>query len=394
MADQLTEYFESKYDEAAEVLMDLIRFPSTAGNEGPVAEYLYENMQGFCDETEYIEITNEIKEDRDYASPVRGLEYGDRPNVRVAQKGSGGGKSLIFNTHMDVVPPSATQERPFDPYLEDGIIYGRGACDAKGQLTTLYLVLQAIEELDIDIGGDVIGHLVIEEENGGNGTIAMARTGETADAAINLEPSNFILYPQIRGAVWFETTIYGRSGHSGTPGGTISALEKAIRATHIFRAYHDVALAESRGQYPMFDGIADPAPLTIGEMKAGDWPAQSPQKAVFTGVLGILPDRTKEDVMKHLNEMMAGCDDDWLAENFEIEFTYRHDASIIPPDHPVVQTLEAACTEGGVEPEVSAMTASSDAWWYTNQLDIPTCWFGGGDLGVAHSNNENIPVTD
>jgi acetylornithine deacetylase/succinyl-diaminopimelate desuccinylase-like protein len=144
----------------------------------------------------------------------------------------------------------------------------------------------------------------------------------------------------------------------------------------------------------MFDEFEDPAPLTIGEMKAGDWPAQSPQKAVFTGVLGVLPDRTKEDVMKHLNEMMAGCNDEWLSENFEIEFTYRHDASVIPPDHPVVKTLESACTEGGVEPEVSAMTASCDAWWYNNQLEIPTCWFGGGDLGVAHSNNENIPVTD
>ncbi len=394
MSDDLKNYLAAKHDEVAEILMDLIRIPSMAGGERPVAEYLHDRLQGFCDETEYIEITNDIKNDVDYSTPVKDLEYGDRPNVRAAQKGSGGGKSLVFNTHMDVVPPSATMERPFDPRLEEGIIHGRGACDAKGQLVTMYLVLQAIRELELDLAGDVIGHMVIEEENGGNGTVAMARTGEQADAAIVLEPSNFVLYPQIRGAVWFEATVYGQSGHSGAPGGTVSALMKALKAIEHFTAYHDVALAESRGKYPLFDVFPNPAPLTIGELHAGDWPAQAPQKAVFTGVLGILPDRTKEQVMKDLRELIKGSDDDWLADHFEIEFTYRHDASVIEPDHPVVQTLQTAARAVGLEGKVSAMTASCDAWWYNNQLEIPTCWFGAGDLGVAHSNNENIAVKD
>lgn len=393
MAQDLKQYFASKHDQAAEVLMDLIRMPSTAGNEGPVAEYLHENMKAFCDEIGYVEVTEDIKNDPDYTTPVKGLEYGDRPNVRAAQKGSGGGKSLIFNTHMDVVPPSSTQERPFDPYMEGGKVFGRGACDAKGQLVTLWLAMQAIRDLDLGLGGDVIGHMVIEEENGGNGTIAMARTGERADAAITLEPSNFKIFPQIRGAVWFEATVYGQSGHSGS-GGTVSALLKALRAIELFTAYHDVALAESRGKFPLFDEFPNPAPLTIGQLHAGDWPAQAPQKALFTGVLGILPDRTKEDVMAHLRQMIKDSGDEWLAENFEIEFTYRHDASVIEPDHPLVLALQDACREVGPEGVVSAMTASCDAWWYNNQLGIPTVWFGPGDLGYAHSNNEQIAVAD
>jgi len=392
MADNLKEYFAGKYEEAAAVLMDLIRIPSTAGNEKPVAEYLHEHMKTFCDEIGYVEVTEDIKDDPDYTTPVKGLKYGDRPNVRAVQKGTGSGKSLIFNTHMDVVPPSATQQRPFDPYIEGGLVFGRGACDAKGQLVTLWLVMQAIRELDLQPGGDVIGHMVIEEENGGNGTIAMARTGETADAAIVLEPSNFNLYPQIRGAVWFEATAYGQSGHSGAPGGTVSALMKALKAIELFTAYHDVALAESRGQFPLFDVFPNPAPLTIGELHAGDWPAQAPQKAVFTGVLGILPDRTKEKVMADLNNMIKDCGDEWLAEHFDIEFTYRHDASVIEPDHPLVLALQAACKQAGQDGKVSAMTASCDAWWYNNQLEVPTVWFGGGDLGVAHSNSESMPV--
>jgi acetylornithine deacetylase len=393
MAQDLKQYFASKREQATEVLMDLIRIPSTAGKEGPVAEYLHDNMKPFCDEIGYIEVTEAIKSDPDYATPVKGLTYGDRPNVRAAMKGSGGGKSLIFNTHMDVVPPSSTHERPFDPYLEDGKIYGRGACDAKGQLVTLWLVMQAIRDLELGLGGDVIGHMVIEEENGGNGTIAMARTGERADASINLEPSNFKIFPQIRGAVWFDATVYGQAGHSGS-GGTVSALLKALRAIELFTAYHDVALAESRGKFPLFDQFPNPAPLTIGQLHAGDWPAQAPQKATFSGVLGILPDRTKEDVMAHLRQIVRDCGDEWLAENFEIEFTYRHDASVIEPDHPLVLALQDACRQTGPEGEVTAMTASSDAWWYNNQLGIPTAWFGPGDLAYAHSNNEHIVVDD
>lgn len=394
MADRITEYFAGKYDEAAEILMDLIRIPSTAGGEKPVAEYLHDHMKTFCDEVEYVQIDNSIKEDVDYASPVKNLKYGDRPNVRVAKKGSGGGKSLVFNAHMDVVPPSSGHERPFDPYIQDGKIFGRGACDDKGNCVIMYLVLKALKDLGLEHAGDVIGHLVIEEENGGNGTIAMARRGEKADAAICLEPSNFTLYPQIRGAVWFETTVWGQAGHSGKPGGTVSALLKAVKAIELFTAYHDVALAQCRGKYPLFDEFANPAPLTIGELHAGDWPAQAPDKAVFTGVLGILPDRNKEQVMSDLNNMIKDCGDEWLATHYNIDFTYRHDAAVLEPDHPLVTGLQKATQAKGKEGKITAMTASADAWWYSNQMGIPTCWFGGGDLSVAHSVNENIDIQD
>ena len=389
----ITTYLQSQKSEITQVLSDLVAFPSTAGNEKPVAEYLHSKMSAFCDECDFIANDNSLKDDPDYSSPVKGLDYSDRPNVRVAIKGSGGGRSLLMNTHMDVVPPSSMQENPFEPQLRDGILFGRGACDAKGQIATMYFLMKAIHDLKPDLKGNVIGHLVIEEEVGGNGTVTMVRkSGDTADAAVVLEPSNFTLFPQIRGAVWFEATVYGQSGHSGKPGGTVSALFKAVKAIEVFTAYHDRCIAESRGKYPLFDPFENPAPLTIGQLEAGDWPAQAPQKCVFRGVLGILPDRTKEQVMREMREAIANCGDEWLADHFEIDFTYRHDASVIAPDHPLVEALGQAVEAAGLERKVSAMTASADAWMYNNQMQIPTCWFGPGDLAVAHSNSEHIPV--
>jgi len=389
----ITTYLQSLEPELIQVLSDLIAFPSTVGNEKPVAEYLHSRMATFTDECAFVPNDNSLRADPDYSSPIKGLDYSDRPNVRVALKGSGGGRSLLLNTHMDVVPPSSMQEKPFEPSLVDGVLFGRGACDAKGQIATMVFLLKALHDLKPALKGNVIGHLVIEEEVGGNGTVTMVRkTGDTADAAVVLEPSDYTLFPQIRGAVWFEATVYGQSGHSGKPGGTVSALFKAIKAIEVFTEYHDRCLAESRGKYPLFDVFENPAPLTIGQLEAGDWPAQAPQKCVFRGVLGILPDRTKGQVMRELREAIAGCGDEWLADNFEIDFTYRHDASIIAPDHPLVEALGVAVEASGLEKKVSAMTASCDAWMYNNQLQVPTCWFGPGSLGVAHSNNEQIPV--
>ena len=393
MTDDLKTAAAGLADAATRLLTELIGFESTVGNEGPVMEFMHGRMAEVADEVEFVPVTEAIKDDPDYSYPVR-LEYGDRPNVRAVKRGTGGGRSLLLNTHLDVVPPSSGHVDPFRARVEDGIVHGRGACDAKGQAATIWLLFRLLDELGIQPAGDIIAHLVIEEEIGGNGTVAMARHGDTADACVVLEPTEFVILPQVRGAVWFEATTSGQAGHSGRPGGTVSALLKAIDVIRLFTEYHDRILAESRGKYPLFDRFENPMPLTIGQLEAGDWPAQAPRKAVFKGVLGLLPDRTKERVMDEMRAAVAESGDPWLAENFEIDFTYRHDANVIEPDHPVVLALQDSLQALSKPGEVSAMTASCDAWVYNNQLGIPTVVFGGGSLGVAHSDREQMPVQD
>ena len=395
MSNPHLEAASSLYDDAVALLSDLIAFPSTVGNEGPAMRYMHERMGEVADEVEFVEVTEAIKDDPDYSYPVV-TQYGDRPNVRAVRKGTGGGRSVILNTHLDVVPPSSGHVDPFNARHEDGIIYGRGACDAKGQATTIWLLFKLLDALDIQLAGDVIAHIVIEEEIGGNGSVRMARYGDTADACVVLEPTDFVLLPQVRGAVWFDATVYGQAGHSGMPGGTVSALLKAIDIVRIFTDYHDRILAESRGKYPLFDQFENPMPLTIGQLEAGDWPAQAPRRANLKGVLGLLPDRTKEQVMAEMEAAVRDSGDPWLADekNFEIEFTYRHDANVIEPDHPLVLALQDAARSVGRDGDVSAMTASCDAWLYNNQLEIPTVVFGPGTLGVAHSDREQIPVQE
>ncbi|HHW10264.1 MAG TPA: M20/M25/M40 family metallo-hydrolase [Firmicutes bacterium] len=390
-AQKATLFLESKRRWVEEMLCDLIAIPSLPGQEGAAMRYMEQRMKEIPGRVEEIALSDKIKEDPDYSSPIEDLTYEGRANLLVKQDGTKG-KTVILNTHLDTVPPSPGQDKAFSPEVQDGAVFGRGACDAKGQAVTMALVAAAVAELGPFPAG-VDYHFVVEEECGGNGTLAMIRRECRADACIVLEPSVLTIQPSVRGAVWFDVTCYGRSGHSGRAGDVVSALKKAVQAMNIMEEYHAALLGRSR-EVPLFSGYANPMPITFGEMHAGNWPASAPNTARFRGVMGFLPNVTKEEVMAGLRSAVAEKGDAWLRDNFDMKFIYRHDSSVTAIDHPLVQGLKQACTLSDLTPQITAMTASCDAWFYRNQLDIPTVVFGPGDLKYAHSREEQIAVDE
>ncbi len=377
--------------ETTEFLKHMIRIPSMSGDEQQVMQLIYDQLLPLVDDIELAPLDNSLRDDPDYAYPVAGIDYTGRHNLRAIIRGTGRGKSLILNTHADVVPASAMQESAFDPFERDGIIYGRGACDAKGQIATILFMLKKIKSAQHKPAGDIIIHIVVEEENGGNGTLAAIRNGEQADAAIVLEPTGLKILPSVRGAVWFRIICIGKPGHSGSAGTRVSALDLANEAMGIMQNYHDTLLADSKN-IPLFDAYDDPMPITFGKLHAGDWPATIPNKAILEGVLGFLPNKTKEEIMLETEAAIRENGSAQLKDNFYIEFMYRHDCHVLDPKHELVGTLSEACSNTFGEAQISAMAASCDSWFYNNQLGIPTVVFGPGELGVAHSNKENISI--
>jgi acetylornithine deacetylase len=260
--------------------------------------------------------------------------------------------------------------------------------------------MRALKDLGLRLPGTVEAHLVVEEENGGNGTLAMIRHLEKtrgqhcADFAVVLEPSNLKLMPSVRGAVWFELKCFGRPGHSGTPGSSVSALKKAVTAMAVLEDYHDRLLLFSRGN-PLFDAFANPMPVTFGVCEAGNWPAAAPAEATLKGVFGFLPPMTRHKVQREMAAALRSCNDEWLREHFELTFPMLNsDGNVLDPGHPLVVTMAESLRRSGVEPHTSALTGSCDAWFYANQLGIPTVVFGGGDLGTAHGKDEQIRIAD
>jgi len=378
---------------ATEFLLKLISFPSTSGKEHELMCWAEGEFDNLGVEVLRVPLSNSIKNDEDYSSPVPDIDYEGRFNLRLRLPGSNFGKRLLFNSHTDVVPPSQGQAKPFEPVEADGVIHGRGACDAKGQVATIYLVLAALAKLDCPLQGDVLAHVVTEEENGGNGSLAMARAGEQADACIVMEPTTNKIYASVRGAVWFRILCEGKPGHSGRAGDTVSALTLARKAMDVFEQYHDDLLAASRG-IPLFDKYDNPMPITFGRCEAGDWPATAPSRAVVEGVLGLLPNKTRYEVMDEMQAALEQSDDRRLAQRLKLEFMYRHDSHVLDPQHPLVKGLKARCGDWELPVEVDAMTASCDSWLYNNQLGIPTVVYGPGTLAYAHSNEEQIALAD
>ncbi len=377
--------------EAVQFLSDLMAFPSTSGREQEAILFLEKAFGKTGVAVERVPMTEALKKDPDYSDPIPDIRNEGRFNLRLVRRGTGGGPSLLFNAHTDVVPPSEDMADPWKARLVDGILYGRGSCDAKGQVATVYLLLRTLQELGLPLKGDVIAHIVNEEENGGNGTLAMARRGEKADACIVLEPTESRVLTSIRGAVWFRIVFHGKAGHSGQAGQTRSALLMARDAIAALEKYHDDLLAASRG-FPLFDPYPNPMPITFGRLEAGNWPASAPSRAVMAGVLGLLPNTTKEQVCAGMRAALDAVPT--LEGRFDLSFMYKHDSSVLEPEHSLPQGLLEAAAVRGRPTKVDAMTASCDAWLYRNQLGIPTVVWGPGSLKVAHSKDEQIAVKE
>ena len=376
-----------------QLLCDLIAFPSTSGEEHAAMVFLAERFGDLDAAVERVPLSDDLRLDPDYSDPVPDIAYDGRFNLRVRRPGAGGGRTLLLNAHTDVVPPSEGMSSPWSARREGGVVYGRGACDDKGQVALVYLLYRVLAALGVTLKGDLIAHLVVEEENGGNGSLAMVRRGERADGCIVIEVTEGRVLTSIRGAVWFRLVFRGKAGHSGQAGGTRSALLMARDAIGILEKYHADLLAASRG-FPLFDPYPNPMPITFGRLQSGVWPAATPSRAVLEGVLGFLPNRSKEDVCAEIREALLTSGDSFGAHDFELSFMYRHDCSVVDPAHELPQQLLAAGEALGQVPAVGAMTASCDAWFYNNQIGIPTVVYGPGALSAAHSKDEHIRMDD
>jgi acetylornithine deacetylase len=390
--DEIRSAVHAVRSDTERLLCELIRQPSLPGEEAGAVDCAAEWFSRVA-EVERIPLSDALLKDPDYSDPIAGLHYDGRSNLRVRAAGAGRGRTLLFNTHLDVVPASEGQQRPFDPELVDGVVRGRGACDAKGQVATVYTVLAALGRLGFKLNGDLLAHLVVEEEVGGNGTLAMVRRGEQADGCIVMEPTDLRILPSVRGAVWFRVICIGKPGHSGRAGDTVSALKMAIRIIDTLERFHARLLAGSRG-IPLFDQFPNPMPITFGKLQAGNWPASAPAQAVIEGVLGLLPNKTRFQVMDEMRQAIVGEADEWTRDHFELQFMYRHDSHVLDPGHALPDGLAKCCQAAGLAGEISAMTASCDSWLYNNTLGIPSVVFGPGSLGVAHSRDEQIRMDD
>jgi acetylornithine deacetylase len=390
--DRLRRTLQELAPRAQELLVAAMRFRSVHGQEQGVQDCIAEHWEGAGFEVERHPIPEALKDDPEYSHPAEEAPYAGRCNL-VVRMGGGTGRSLIVNAHSDVVP---AQDWPdaFEPRVEGDVVRGRGACDDKGCVAVMFLAACAMKRLGIEPAGQVSFQTVIEEEVGGNGSLALIREGQAADGVVVLEPTGLKVHPANRGAIWFRFEFEGKACHMGRKHEGISALDMARETMGILYEYEKELVGDADSQ-PLFAHYDFPTQVNVGVLQGGEWPSMVPAHAVMEGGVGFLPNRPMEQVKRDLVRYIDKRGSAELKARYTLTFPKLHNDSYeTPPEHPLVQVFAAAARQAGTPEAITGWNVSCDARLFATLGGMPTVVFGPGRIEDAHSVQEKVSMSE
>ncbi len=332
------------------------------------------------------------------AAAGTGLDYTDRRNVIAVWKGRGSGRSLTLNSHADIVGPAdraAWKHPPFSAHFEEGVILGRGSCDAKGSLTTYLYAIECLRELGFEPSGDIVFESVPDEEGGGLGAVDGAQHFPT-DGVLIGEPTDLDVMPGTRGACGLYIRVRGREAHSGVAFLGVNAI---LNAQKYISAITDLQRRlDLEHRHPLWDTYPVAHVFNIATIKGGKFGGVVPEQCDIGVTCGCIGGETTADLRAWVQAALDDVtqQDSWLRDHPpEITWTRpSFEPSACPPDHPLVQLLARAVEEAsGRAPSVRAMTAGTDLRAFAER-GIAGANFGPGRLDQGHAANERIAVAD
>lgn len=392
---QIHDWIELHREEGTHFLQKLVRIPSIQRNEQEAQLLIADKLRALALDVDVWEPDGEALESHPYFCSPRNRFTGS-PNVVGVLKGVGGGRSLLLNSHMDVVPEGNRdqwQDDPFSGNVVDGKLYGRGATDMKGGTASLLMAVEAIQRLGMKLKGDVIFESVIEEESGGAGTLAAIVKGYRADAALIPEPTNLRIFPKQQGSMWFRIEVKGRTAHGGTRYEGVSAIEKSMAVIQHIRELEEHRNA--RILDPMYANNPIPIPINIGVIQGGNWPSSVSDTVKLEGRMGVAPEEKLDDAKEEMSQWMVRLSekDTWFeAHPPSVEwFGAQWVPGSVDLDHPLIQVLMQQYREvKHNDPTIEASPWGTDGGLLTQLGETPCIVFGPGITQVAHYPNEHI----
>ncbi len=394
MKEEINKWMMLHRDYGIEMLQRFVRCDSVQGNEADVQELVQSELHQLGMKVDRFTPGDETLNHPAFCA--NRTDFTQSPNVVGVWKGKGGGRSLILNGHIDVVPPGNRSDWELEPYsgeVKNGRLYGRGATDMKGGNTAMLLALKCLKDLDLPLNGDLIFESVVEEESGGTGTLAAIERGYRADAALIPEPTKMKVFPKQQGSMWFRITVSGRGAHGGTRYEGVSALEKSlsvIKAIQLLEEQRNNRITDS-----LYENIPIPVPINIGKISGGDWPSSVPDQVVLEGRMGVIPGEELEDAKLDMRRALGAIEDDWLADHpVEIEwFGARWLPGEVDEDHPLVGVIRRHYEEvTGNDLVIEASPWGTDGGLLQEVGNTPSIIFGPGETAVAHFANEYIEI--
>jgi acetylornithine deacetylase len=303
-----------------------------------------------------------------------------RPNV-IARVGKRGGRSLMFNGHIDVVDVVGMSHPPFDPVERDGLIWGRGSSDMKSGVASMCAA--AVRALDQGLAGEVVIAAVMDEEYQSLGTRALLSHGIRADAAIVTEPTRLAIMPAHRGFVWIDLHVAGRAAH----GSRWEIGVDAIRHAGLFLAELD--RYDSSTLAARHHALLGRPSVHASLISGGSGMSTYPDRCDLSIERRTIPGETPAQVLSEIEEL---CDRVRLAGHqldAAVSLSVSQSPSDVAVSAPIVRALSHALRVSGVAESIEGMSAWTDAA-LLNDAGIPAICFGPGDIALAHAAEEFV----
>jgi acetylornithine deacetylase len=379
-------------------LIELVAIPSIGGTEGEAAiqHRLAERLGDLGLEVDLWPIDLDgLRQNADYPgeevdrTEAWGLVGTNQPGERPA---------LILQGHVDVVPTgdlAAWTSKPFRPQVGGGRVIGRGACDMKGGVAAILGAVETVQRAGSTVPPYAV-HFVVGEEDGGLGAYATLARGHRGDACIIPEPTDLGLVIANAGSLTFRIEVPGLATHGSTRYMGSSAIDSYLPIHHALAELERRRNAEAE---PLMQGYPVPYPLSVGRVRAGDWPSSVPDLLVAEGRYGLYIEEEPASARAELEAAVteAAERDPYLREHPpRVSWSGgQFRGGRLPAGHAfgsTVADLHRRVT-GRELGSGRGVSYGSDLRLYAG-AGIPTLHYGPGNPREAHGPDESVPIEE
>jgi acetylornithine deacetylase len=314
------------------------------------------------------------------------LVTGERANVVAILKGSGGGRSLMLNGHMDTVGVEGMRIEPFRPTMQGGSLHGRGACDMKGGIAAIIGAAKSLAESSRS-RGDLVLSFVVDEEHTSLGMTKLIEEYRT-HAAIVAEPTDMRIAAAHKGYVWIEVETRGRAAHGSLPEKGVDAI---VHEARVISRLNELQHKLEMRAHPL---LGTPI-IHTSTIEGGTHWSTVPDRCVLGLERRTLPGETAEDVMGAIQEILHSIKMEDSSFNAEARIACERPPLDTRPEERVIQQLREVILElTNLDAPIIGVPYWTDGALLAHSASTPTCIFGPGNIGVAHSPDEYVDIDD
>ncbi|KAJ9645228.1 hypothetical protein H2201_000977 [Coniosporium apollinis] len=270
---------ESNFDKQIAYTQELIRFGGQRGEEFAIQEHVYQQLESRGYAVDKFDMDEALISAHEGAGKFT-AEHSKAPIVVAVHKPrETKGKSLILNSHVDVVPTGPKDlwtHPPYSAIIEGDWLYGRGGADMLGGSAANLYALDALRSIGLQPAAEVTVQSVVEEESTGNGTLMTHLKGYTADTVVIPEPEEEMLVRANVGVLWFQVEVRGTPVHVREMGKGANAIDAIYRVVTSLRELEEEWNARKSTLSANFKDEAHPINLNIGKIEGGDWASSVP----------------------------------------------------------------------------------------------------------------------